>query len=178
MELIPYESAMDDALTAFYNDALASVPHCYPVDSVSLNSALTQPYERLEQRLVQVAVDGGQVRGFVDYGVNLGKEEVKEGAICVLCYQRGHRQVGQALLDRAEVDFRQLGLDKVKAFSQRYRYPFYGFAHTYLSNHLGHVEALFGFNGYAKIWVVRFFLTGWTTRRWSRRRSTCLLRLT
>ena len=48
------------------------------------------------------------------------------------------------------------GIASVHTCHQCYRYPFYGFNSSYLSNYLDYVEALLGFNGYEKNIGVKF----------------------
>ena len=152
MQLIPYDASLTKPLTQVYNAAIANVPHCYPVTTAKFDTALTQMHKRLENQQIQVATDGDTLRGFIHYALqHTDKDHPQEtGIIRFLYFQPGHRRVGQALLDTAEAYFRQRDLSTVNAFSPTYRYPFYCFNHSYLSDHLGHVAALFGYNGYNK----------------------------
>ena len=152
MELVSYNTSFDRSLTSFYNAQIAGVPHCYPVAPDEIGVALAHPRESLQSQQILVATDAGKIRGFIHCAVQPIDEHYAQptGIIVFLGYERGHRAVGQALLEAAEADFRQREIKSIVAFHQRYRYPFYGFNHCYLSNHLDHIEALLGFNGYGK----------------------------
>ena len=158
MHIAPYESAMEESLAAIYNDATHRVPHCYPVARADFAAAL-QPvlsgesdFERLESQAAFVATDGDAICGYIHIGIQSGDDNPKAvGIIRFLYYERGHRAAGQALLDAAETYFRDHQIASVQAFMQRYRYAFYCFSHSYLSNSLDQVEALLGFNDYTKI---------------------------
>jgi len=53
-------------------------------------------------------------------------------------------------LDRVEIWFKEFGIASVVAFHQDHRLPFYHYAPGYLSDRIGHVQALFASRGYAK----------------------------
>ena len=102
----------------------------------------------LTQRTVLVAWDGGEMRGWVDFG--LGTRQIGDaGIIRWLSYRRGERATGQVLLDAAENALLGMGVRAIEAFPQEYRYPFHHLKAAYLSDRLAHVAALFRFNGYA-----------------------------
>jgi len=152
MDLIPYDSSLAEPLTQVYNAAIAEVPHCYPVTAATFDTALIQTHERLENQQIQVATDSNSVRGFIHYArQSANKDHPQErGIIRFLYFQPGYRRVGKALLDTAEAYFHQCGLSTVRAFPASYRYPFYCFNHSFLSDHLGHIAALLGYDGYNK----------------------------
>lgn len=151
MQLIPYDLSLAEPLTQAYNAAVATVPHCYPVSPAIFHSTLTQPQDRLKSQHIQVATDGDTIRGFIHYGHQPASTDYPpRGIIRFLWYEPGHRKIGKALLDTAEASFRQAGLSRINVLPQNYRYPFYGFNHCYLSDRLGHIAALLGFNGYKK----------------------------
>ena len=65
-------------------------------------------------------------------------------------YERGARHVGQAVLEKAETHLKTYNISRILAFSQDYRYRFYHFGHSYLSDALDQVQGLLGFNGYRR----------------------------
>ena len=159
MEIVPYEPALSADLASAYNHVIRGVPHCHPVSPEQFASAAAPAaggeasHERLHSESALVARDGKSVRGFIHLAVERPGEQgqAEQGIIRLFWYQRAHRAAGQALLDAAERHLRQRQMTRVTAFWQDYRYPFYHLAHAYLSDHLGHVAALLGFNGFGKI---------------------------
>ncbi len=139
-----------------YNDLLVGrVPHCWPVAPSTFEETVRAgELERDERRLVEQAVlvagNGGD--GFVHVGRQTADEhqEQERGVIRFLAYRRGQRAVGDALLEAAESWMRERGLGHSTVMPQIWRYPFYGFSHAYLSDHLDHVQALVRFRGYAR----------------------------
>lgn len=157
MEIRTYEPGMLEDLAAVYNRAVRSVPHCYPVSPDDVQAVLAAVGESgasdrgLEPEQVLTVVSGGAVRGFVHLArPNRKPDAPAEGIIRFLCYDRGERSAGQALLEAGESWFRQRELTSVSVFPQTHRYSFYAFDHAYLSDHLDQVHALLGFNGYDK----------------------------
>lgn len=159
MDIVPYESGLEEDLAIAYNEATRLVPHCYPVSQADFATAL-QPvlsgesdFERLENQAIFIATDDSAIHGYIHIGIQRSDEDNPRpvGIIRFFYYERGYRPAGQALLEAAENYFRQHQAFAVEAFMQEYRYPFYCFAHSYLSNSLDQVEALLGYNGYAKI---------------------------
>ena len=156
-EIIPYTQDMLGDLTAQFNQAVDGMPNSWPVASAEMAGALGAATgadgdggpQKVEDQVVEVAVEGGAVAGFVHYGTDRREsDEPPRGAICFLQYDRDRRAVGQALLATAEDAFGRRGHMQVSAFRQNYRYRFYGFAHAFLSDHLDHVSALLQFNRY------------------------------
>jgi GNAT superfamily N-acetyltransferase len=152
MEIRPYEPAMADQLTTAYNSAIRSVPHCYPVSTAGLVAAMAEDHG-LRERQVFVATEGQSIVGFAHVGVGHreGEEGPEQGLIQFLWYAPGHRSAGQALLETAEGHLRAHGMRQVVAFHQKYRYPFYHLCNAYLSDCLGQVAALLGYNGYRRV---------------------------
>jgi GNAT superfamily N-acetyltransferase len=156
MNIVDYDGSHLAELTALYNDLTQSVPHCLPIEAEELAAAFggecgIESYgDSLTTEVVFVAIDREAV-GFVHVGEASVEQEhgaAAQGVIRFLAYPRGRRDVGQALLDRAEKWLYQRQLAAVTIFPQTYRYPFYAFGHAYLSNHLDHVQSLLFFNGY------------------------------
>jgi GNAT superfamily N-acetyltransferase len=155
MDLTPYGHDLAPEVCRAYNRAVQGLPHCHPVDEAHFDAAIgnTDPTGKrgsaLRDRLTLVARDGASVAGFVDVGIGeLGGRET--GIIRFLCYERGNRKAGQALLDAAQIHLRQRGATEVQAFPQEHRYPFYLLKAAYLSERMDHVLALLTFNGYER----------------------------
>lgn len=72
------------------------------------------------------------------------------GVIRFFAYRRGQRHVGDALLVAAESWMQGRGLKQSKVMPQPWRYPFYGFPHSYMSDHLDHIQALLRYRGFNK----------------------------
>ena len=148
MNIIPYEPAMAGELTAAYNSMVAGVPHCYPIQA----DDLAWEHDGLRDQAVIVARDGRSILGFA-HAVIASPDEHNpgdRGAIRFLCYERGQRAAGQALLEAAEASLRQRGMNVIDAFDQHFAWSFHHLEHAYLSDHLAHVGALLRFNGYTR----------------------------
>jgi GNAT superfamily N-acetyltransferase len=156
LEIVEYQLDHLGELTVLYNDLIKPVPHCYPIQANELTGAFAGECgyescgEHLTQEQVFVALDR-EVTGFVHVGAGTsseGDDLRPQGIIRFLVYPRGRRNVGQALLERAEGWLRTHKLYSVLVYRQEYRYPFYHFPHAYVSNHLEHIQALLLCNGY------------------------------
>lgn len=151
MEIIPYNPDFQAALTDLYNQATVGVPHCYPVCVEAFADSLPKEASQrdLHNEIVLVVREGSSILGFIHGGITRDEQE-PEGILRFLWYAPGQRSVGQQLLDAAENHFRQHNISRIIASPQEYRYPFYHLDHAYLSDHLGHVQALLQFDGYRK----------------------------
>lgn len=156
MKVAEYQPDDLGGLTVLYNELIKSVPHCYPIEAKELAGAFAGKcgYEScgkiLTREQVFVAVDR-EVTGFIHVGEGSKNEEGDrrpQGVIRFLAYPRGRRDVGQALLERAEDWLRERELQSVLVYREEYRYPFYHFSHAAISNRLEHIQALLLFNGY------------------------------
>ena len=160
MEILQYTPDMQASLTQFYNHLTADVPHCYPVKAEELATAIrgvttgkaNKKEGGLDSETAFVAMVNGAVQAFIHIGIGQvwNHEERKEnaGIIRFLGYERGARQVGQAVLEKAEDYLKTYDISQIFAFSQDCRYRFYHFEHAYLSDALDQVQGLLGFNGY------------------------------
>ncbi len=141
----------DDAveIAQVYNMAVSGIPHCYPVSAEDFRAILEKKGGPvLEGEYFLVAREGQIPIGFADFGIaHLGEEAI--GVIRFLWYRPGKRQAGQRLLEEIEGTM-HARLEKIVAFPQEYRYPFYHLPHAYLSGFLGNVHGLLGINGYRR----------------------------
>jgi GNAT superfamily N-acetyltransferase len=158
MEIIAYEPSLASDLTAVYNRAIQSVPHCYPVADEWLVRALAptigagEAHPLLHSEAAFIARDGNAIVGFVHTGVGPKEEgEEERGVIRFLWYERGHRAAGQALLEAAESDLRHKGMSRIEAIRSADKYFFYHVSSAYLSDHLEHVQALLKMNSYQTV---------------------------
>jgi len=165
MVILRYRGDMAEKLAMVYNEAVAGVPHCHPVDTKTFSQELLpatggkSTRERLHSETGLVVRSRGSILGYAHLAVEKPKKEELSrtdevpgrGAIRFLWYRPGQRKAGQELLDASHDYFRELGLERVMAFDQDYRYPFLGFKHSYLSDAMGHVQALFWINGYQRV---------------------------
>ena len=154
-----YEPGMVGELVSTYNKAIRGVPHCYPVQEEEFVKILTAvgasegSQGRLRNEALLVASRDGSTVGFVHGAIAEAKDERERphGTIIFLWYEPGKRSVGQKLLDAMQHHLLGSGVEEIRAYEQEFRYPFYGFRHAYLSQHLGHVQGLLGMNGYDRV---------------------------
>ena len=157
MEIRTYEPGMLEDVAAAYNRAVRAVPHCYPVSTGDFEAELAavgnsgRADQEVEPEQILTIGSGGAVSGFVHLARQTGEPGAPpEGIVRFLCCARGERSSGQALLEAGESWFRERGMTSVSVFPQGRRYRFYAFDHAFLSDHLDHVHALLGMNGYEK----------------------------
>ena len=158
MEIFEYTPEMQRHATQFYNNLTVNVPHCYPVSEDELGEVLqnttykTEDKKVLQSQTTFVAREQGTISGFIQVGIGPDEELNKNniGIIRFLGYQPGERRAGQALLEKAESYLSTYNPELIVALPQDYRYRFYHFGHAYLSDALGHVQALLGYNGYQR----------------------------
>ncbi len=151
----PYRPDDLKGVRDLYNDLLVGrVPHCWPVAASALGGTLgAAEAEHDGVRLLEQAV---LVAGSADGFVHVGRQAVHKwqdhevGVIRFLACRRGERAVGDALVQAAESWMGERGLGHSTVMPQIWRYPFYGFPHAYLSDHLDHVQALVRFRGYTR----------------------------
>jgi len=154
MRLVPFASDMAAGVAECYNDLIAPVPECHPVppDRFADLEGLASQHLRDERLMVAQAEPGG-VRGFVHVGIVAAgldyRPPVGPGTIRFLAYHPGERPVGKLLLDWAEAWAREQECTVITAWNGSYPYPFYYFPDgAQLSEHIGHVRALFGMAGF------------------------------
>lgn len=176
MEIIKYTPDFLTSLTQFYNDFTVDVPHCHPVkeeDIAFATSGVTgqskyYDADDIKSETAFVAVQDGKVLAFIHLGLSKNTEssgqsngrgniDDKTAHILFFGYKVGERQIGAAILKEAEDYLQQNEVTKVYAFSRHYRYPCYHFAYAQLSDRLGHVEALLGYNNYRRTHGQAFF---------------------
>ena len=157
MHVVPYHSGYLASVVGLYNQMTKGVPHCHPITPSDLAEAfnggcgIESDGRKMRKEAILVAVEDEPI-GFVHVGEGITPEKLGiegvQGNIRFLCYPRGRRDVGQLLLEHAEAWVRDAGLDSMLVYRQNYRYPFYHFAHAFISNHLEHVQALLLLNEY------------------------------
>ena len=160
MEILQYTPDMQSSVTQFYNDMTADVPHCYPVTEEEFGTALhgvttgkaDVKAGGLDSETAFVAISDGAIQAYIHVGIGQIGENREEniGVIRFMAYQRGARQVGQAVLEKAEAYLKTYNISQIFAFPQDSRYRFYHFDHAYLSDALDQVQGLLGFNGYQR----------------------------
>ena len=158
VEIYQYTADIQTPLFQFYNRQTANVPHCYPVKEEEFAYALcgvtTGKADVTEGGLGSetafVAMTDGAVQAFIHIGLGQIGENREEdiGVIRFFGYERGARQAGQAVLEKAETYLKTYNVARIFAFSSDCRYRFYHFDYACLSDALDHVQALLGFNGY------------------------------
>ena len=165
MEIVAFEPEMAEGVARCYNELITSVPECYPVPverfaTIEALAAEKRGRVRDEQLMVARSEDGG-VAGFVHVGIAAPTKHdsfMKDDAPAIrfLAYRPGERAVGQALIGWAEDWAAEGGFDQIFAWVCGWRYRFYHFPCAHLSQHMGHVRALFGMNGYEVVDVEHY----------------------
>ena len=158
MDILHYSPDLLTPLTQFYNRLTDDVLHCYPVQEEEFADAISGVFTgkedkkqgELESETAFVAIVDGAVKAFVHVGLSLIEQNKEEdvGFIRFLGYEPGARHAGQAILEKAEAYLKEFNVTRIFAFKASRRYRFYHFEHAGLSDALGQVHALFGFNGY------------------------------
>ena len=156
MEILDFEPEMVEGLASLYNKATEKVPHCQPASPDQFRELAQvlglETGEDIRHEHIEVVREGSAITGFAHSGVAEPRKPGDEpyGIIRFLWYEPGHRRAGQLLLSSAERRLVEHGLATTAAFDQEHRYPFYHLSHAYLSQQLGHVQALLGMNGYQR----------------------------
>ena len=158
MEILQYIPDIQTQVTQFYNRMTASVPKCYPVKEEEFATAIrgvttgkaNKKEGGLDSETAFVAIGNGAVPVFIHVGIGQDGDNREEdiGVIRFFGYERGARQIGQAVLEKAEVYLKTFNVSRIFAFPQDCKYRFYHFEHAYLSDALDQVQGLLGFNGY------------------------------
>lgn len=162
MDIMYWNVADGGGLVHLYNEQLARVPHCYPVSpeefaiGIRYRKDADKPYEELHAEKIIVGRQNGKIIGFADVAVVECEEDgqkANKGLIRFLTYQPGYRPVGQAILAESERYLRDLGVNHISVFRLTYdeddfSYRFYQLGFGLVSDHSGHVYALFHLNGY------------------------------
>ncbi len=159
MEILEYDPSMSGDVASAYNRVIRGVPHCYPVSAEQFAAGVqdvsgdAQSDRPLRSQAVLVAAQRKSILAFADAAVGYpsDQDQIEQGIIRFFWYEPGHRAVGQALLDAAEERLRRHNVDAIMAFTQHFTYRFYHLSSAYLSDHLGHVQAILGSNGYERV---------------------------
>jgi ribosomal protein S18 acetylase RimI-like enzyme len=162
MELQTWSLDRAGELAELYNEQIECLLYRYPVTAEGFRKGIQEHrYARdgegafdwvREERLI-VAVEDGQIQGFVDVGMRVPQKEEEtddQGVIRFLLYRPGCRPIGQALLEAAEDHCRSEGAAAVQAFTSACVYRFYYHEHG-ISDLLGHLRALLRMNGYGDL---------------------------
>ncbi|MFC1637145.1 GNAT family N-acetyltransferase [Planctomycetota bacterium] len=160
MEIRQYTPELAEEAAEAYNRLVRKVPYCYAVTGEIFREEVAKRLPDdindapLEWQTEWIAMEAGRVRGFIQLGAkpkNANEQQTeREGMIRFFWYEPGHRAAGQALLDAGEQILRDHGIRHVQAFHQHYTYRFYQLEYSYLSTHLGHIDALLRLNKYRR----------------------------
>ena len=161
MEIYNYTQELAKEAAKAYNRLVQKVPYCYPITRETFGTEVSKPLPDeiddvpLEWQTEQVVIEAGQIQGFIQLGVKSEKtndsKTERAGMIRFFWYEPGHRAAGQALLKASEQILRDHGVRRVQAFHQHYTYRFYQLEYSYLSTHLGHIDALLRLNKYRRM---------------------------
>ncbi len=149
--IVEFDSKHAEALRQVFETTTADCAHCHSVDSAIFVETLSGKTESAVNECVLVSIGPEGPSGFCHALIqNPEDQEGTLGAIRFLGYAPGDRGSGLALL-RAAVDYCQSsGVARIRAFHQRERYPFYHRNHAYLSDRIGHIQALLSCEGFRK----------------------------
>jgi len=156
MEICQYTPDLAEEIAKAYNRQVRKVPYCYGITGTLFRAEAAERLPRgandvpLEWQTEYVATEAGRVLGFIQVGAKSKNTNEREGMIRFFWYEPGHRAAGQALLNAAEQMLRERGIRRVLAFHQNYTYSFYQLQYSYLSTHLGHIDALLRLNKYRR----------------------------
>lgn len=160
MEIRNYTPEWAEEAAKAYSRLIPKVPYCYPVTSETFDLEVSKRLPDgiddvpLEWQTERVAIEAGRVLGFIQLGARLKQPDESEteriGMIRFFWYEPGYRTAGQALLDAGEEILQNHGIRRVQAFHQNYTYQFYQLEYSYLSTHLGHIDALLRLNTYRR----------------------------
>ena len=160
MEIRQYTPDLAEEAAKAYNRQVQKVPYCYAVTGEIFHEEVVRRLPDgiddvpLEWQTELVSIDAARVQGFIQLGIKLKKSDdhrdEREGMIRFFWYAPGHRTVGQALLNAGEQILRERGIRRVQAFHQNYTYRFYQLEYSYLSTHVGHIDALLRLNKYRR----------------------------
>lgn len=157
MEIVQYKPDHLTSLTKFYNDLTNEVPNCYTITEEEFALALHGITEHtdddeLEKENAYVVLQNGSVHAFVHVGFFREGDDDKDtvGVIQFLGYKRGERKAGQTVFEKAESYLKDHNVSRIIAFTKMYRYNFYGYDYTQLSDKLDHIHGLLGINDYSR----------------------------
>lgn len=160
MEIRQYTPELAGAAAEAYNRLVQKVPYCYAVTGEMFRVAVARRLPDdisdapLEWQTELVATEAGRVQGFIQFGGtpkhSHEHQSERDGIIRFFWYEPGRRAAGQALLNAVEKVLLDRGVRRVQAFHQNYTYRFYQLESSYLSTHLGHIDALLRLNKYRR----------------------------
>ena len=148
MEIVNYTTDHAEALTDVYNCSTADCMHCQPIEPGILAETLGSETESVLAERVFVSIDSGRPTGFSHAVIRTLKDDSRCAAIRFLSYAPGNRASGLALLRHTIGYFREENFVQILAFDQDDQYPFYHRNHAYLSDRVGHVQALLSCEGF------------------------------
>jgi GNAT superfamily N-acetyltransferase len=153
MEIVAFESGLAEGVAGLYNGLIEAVPDVHPVPVKRFGSIEGLGSDRLREERLMVALEGGEVVGFVHVGVakpdgHFPTPEGEPAAVRFLGYRRGQREAGRRLLEWVDEYAREQGRTEIKAWHYFATYPFYHCPWGQLSGKMGHVRALLGMYGY------------------------------
>lgn len=143
-------------LFGVYNEQTADVPHCYPISQEEFKVGLCDPRndshckESHSEKIIAVE-QSGKVAGFAHVAIvriEFSDRKRIGGMIHFFTYKAGQRSVGQALLEECENYLHGLGTDQIWACQNGCNYRFHHLEFGNISDHWGHIFALFHMNGY------------------------------
>lgn len=144
-----YRDDHAETLRRLFELTASNCVHCHPVDLGTFAETLGGKTESVLDERVFVSVDSGRPTGFSHAVIRNPKDvEGHCGAIRFLCYEPGDRPSGLALLHHTVSYLRDQNVAQIRAFDQRDQYAFYHRNHAYLSDRIGHVQALLSCEGF------------------------------
>jgi GNAT superfamily N-acetyltransferase len=157
IEAVPYDPSLLKGVVALYNATVKPVVHCAATNARELGTEFAESLDEQvrggrQTEAIFVALDGGAVVGFVHCAIGAPGDHLEGtmGIIRFLAYSAGRRAAGQLLIDVSHDYFARHGMSSVIAFGHEHTYPFYCCSSAYLSDRMGHIEALLRANEYRR----------------------------
>ena len=151
LQIVDYQPAHGEVLCEIYEATTSDCAHCHPVDRDLFARTLGGEMDSVLGERVFVAIRDGSPLGFSHAVIRNPKNlEGNCGAIRFLSYNRGDRGTGIELLRTTLDYFREEKVVAIRAFDHNDQYPFYHRNHAYLSDRIGHVQALLTCEGFRR----------------------------
>lgn len=146
---------MAEDVASFLADLFRDVPHCRALSADEVEIAVSGNERRKNQRIQPetklVAVSDSEIVGLAlcGQGRTGSGSPSGRGFVRFLGYKRGHRRVGETLLNAVESLASESNASALTVFSRAF--PFFRpLPQLSLSNHLAHIQGLLSARGYAR----------------------------
>lgn len=143
MEIGDYQPEHAEPLRRGFETSTALCVHCCPVDPKRFQATIGGKTEKAVEERVIVAINSEGPSAFSHAVIQEPSDaDGTRGAIRFLCYDPGDRASGLLVLKETVDYFKEREVSRIRAFHHHEQYPFYHRKHAYLSDRIGHVQAL------------------------------------